>query len=173
MIMEPLAMDSETALSPIQKLKQQLAEEAKDWATPLRENVSVFDKWTVELAPVTSPTPSRRWTQRMLRQGPWDEHLDPWPVSGAKALPMPVKIASPASLGPFFNHLTMISGSRTEWTGIVDSNFTSAAFQISKEPHYGVDMCEWEKGVLYKDGRMDLCKMYAVFRPGLHISRSL
>ncbi len=28
-----------------------------------------------------------------------------------------------------------------------------------QEPFYGVDVAEFEKGILYKDGRMDLCKM--------------
>lgn len=27
------------------------------------------------------------------------------------------------------------------------------------EPYYGVDVAEFEKGILYEDGRMDLCKM--------------
>ncbi|MCJ1251473.1 hypothetical protein MMC30_008706 [Trapelia coarctata] len=157
--MEPLAMETETVLSPIQKLKQKLAEEAKDWATPLRDNVSVFDRWTGGPAPVTSPIPSRKWTQRILHQGHWDEHSDDWPLSGAQALPMPVTIASPDSLEPFFRHLGTIRGNRTEWADVLDADFRSAAFEISKEPYYGVEMCEWEKGVLYKDGRMDLCKM--------------
>lgn len=154
-------MDAEMAISPIQKLKQKLAEEAKDWATPLRDNVSIFDKWTLELTPVTAPPPPRTWTQRMLQQGPWDARLDPWPLSGAQALPMPVKMASLDSLQPFFGRLGTIRGSRTEWTDIVNGNSASDPFEISKEPYYGVKMCEWEKGVLYEDGRMDLCKMYA------------
>jgi len=163
--MKASTTDTETVLSPIQKLKQKLAEEAKDWATPLRDNLSLFDRWTVVPAPVTSTTPGRKWTQRMLQQGPWDDHSDYWPLSGAQALPMPVKIASPDSLEPFFGRLGRIRGTRTEWKDVLDDNLKSAAFEISKEPYYGVEMCEWEKGVLYKDGRMDLCKMCVTLRP--------
>ena len=161
-------MTDTSVLSPIQELKLRVQEQQNGWATPLRENIAVFDKWTAEYQ--TDPGPkSSKWTQRILQQGPWDEGSDPLPLTGASALPMPVKIALPSDLAPFFMHLKTRGGSSTVfsstediWSSIKDGDFVHTGLQVAKEPYYGVEMCELKKGVLYEDGRMDLCKMYLV-----------
>ena len=91
----------------------------------------------------TKPT----WKQRILAQGPWDEVKDPVTLDGVSSLPMPVTISDEESLSSFFNHL-----------GVGGTHDTLDASK-GQEPFYGTDLAEFEKGVLYEDGRMDLCKM--------------
>ena len=87
-----------------------------------------------------------KWANRIKEQGPWDEEHDPLSTDGTAALPMPVKISNAESLEPFFSHLSH------------DGNHQFGSFEAGKEPYYSVDIAEFEKGVLYADGRMDLCK---------------
>lgn len=87
------------------------------------------------------------WKGRVLAQGPWDEANDPLSVAGAPALPMPVTISDEESLAPIFKRL-----------GEDGSHDTLDALR-GREAWYGVDLAEFEKGILYEDGRMDLCKM--------------
>lgn len=94
--------------------------------------------------PKLKPTPK----ERISSQGPWDEVNDPWPLTGAPALPMPVKVSDAETLEPFFRHLSNDGGYEIDEYGK----------EAGEEPYYGVKMGEWEKGVLYEDGRMDLCK---------------
>jgi Ran GTPase-activating protein (RanGAP) involved in mRNA processing and transport len=96
----------------------------------------------------------RNWDKRILKQGPWDPVSDPISLGGAPSLPMPVKVADPETLAPFFEHVSLngtedkTSCARTAEEGV----------EI-KEPYYNVKSLEFEKGVLYSDRRMDLCKM--------------
>jgi hypothetical protein len=94
------------------------------------------------------------WDKRILKQGPWDPISDPWSLDGAPSLPMPVKIANPDTLAPFFDHLSL-NGTEEK------SSSTRAAEEgiEIEEPYYDVKSLEFEKGVLYSDRRMDLCKM--------------
>ena len=85
------------------------------------------------------------WIERIQAQGPWDEVKDPLSLKGAPALPMPVKVSDKDTLGPFFEQLR-IGGTYEDG-------------KAGKEEHYSTEMGEWDKGILYKDGRMDLCKM--------------
>ena len=89
-----------------------------------------------------------KWSNRIKEPGPWDEEHDPLSTDGVRALPMPVKISDAESLEPFFSHLSL------------GGNHQFGSFEAGKEPYYAVDMAEFEKGVLYADGRMDLCKEY-------------
>ncbi|KAK3073706.1 hypothetical protein LTR53_004464 [Teratosphaeriaceae sp. CCFEE 6253] len=105
------------------------------------------------------------WAKRILKQGPWDEVHDAISLKGAPSLPMPVVVSDKASarermliltresLAPFFAHLC--NGGTHEPTS------TSTAHEgiAGIEPFYGVELIEFEKGVLYSDGRVDLCKM--------------
>jgi hypothetical protein len=95
------------------------------------------------------------WRKRISnQQGPWNEVEDPLPLTGAPALPMPVQISNPESLAPFFAHLRNAGTHRpSEKTGPNQKGESGA------EPYYNVELLEFEKGVLYSDGRMDLCKM--------------
>lgn len=93
----------------------------------------------------TSPA---KWTVKISKQGPWNETADPVSLNGAPALPMPVEVAEPATLAPFFAHLS--SGGTHE---------PAPNGETGVEPYENVEMLEFEKGVLYADGRVDLCKM--------------
>ncbi|CAF9918000.1 MAG: hypothetical protein ALECFALPRED_000455 [Alectoria fallacina] len=95
-----------------------------------------------------------------------DEVKDPLPLPGAPALPMLVTISDEESLAAFFNHLS-IGGTHDTLNG-----------SKLQEPYQDVDVAKFEKGILYEDGRMDLCKIYTtaffctrtLIRSELHIS---
>ncbi|KAL9032171.1 MAG: hypothetical protein Q9180_006654, partial [Flavoplaca navasiana] len=70
-------------------------------------------------------------------------------LKGVRALPMPVQVSSESSLSPFFDHLRVGGGYDVDAYG--NGNRT-------EEPYYRTELGEWEKGMLYQDGRMDLCK---------------
>ncbi|KZL80430.1 leucine rich repeat protein [Colletotrichum incanum] len=94
------------------------------------------------------------WASRILAQGPWNRAKLPVALTGTKAIPMPVAVADAADLAPFFHHLEQ--GGTHE----LDENSAGADLEDGKgEPYYGVKGAEFPKGVVYEDGRMDLCKM--------------
>ncbi len=64
---------------------------------------------------------------------------------------MPVEQSDQNSLAPFFAHL------RNGGTHERDQHGDAGASGI--EPYYNTELIELEKGVLYADGRVDLCKM--------------
>ncbi|UKZ49764.1 hypothetical protein TrVGV298_004014 [Trichoderma virens] len=94
------------------------------------------------------------WASRITRQGPWDRFKKPISLDGTKAIPMPVKVAQEAELAPFFEHLSN-NGSH-EIDGIEGA---AELHDGHGEPYYSVRGAEFRKGVVYEDGRMDLCKM--------------
>jgi hypothetical protein len=47
------------------------------------------------------------WKKRLLEQGPWNPISDPVSLDGVSPLPMPVKITSPDTLAPFFEHIAL------------------------------------------------------------------
>jgi hypothetical protein len=61
---------------------------------------------------------------------------------------MPVDISNPESLNGFFSHLSD-NGTHEAIEGAV----------VGVEPHYDTEFLEFEKGVIFADGRIDLCKM--------------
>lgn len=94
------------------------------------------------------------WASRILSQGAWDPAKHPVSLDGVPAIPMPVEIAHEADLAPFLHHLE--SGGTHELHG------HEKGFELDGgrgEPYYGVQGAEFRKGVVYEDGRMDLCKM--------------
>lgn len=94
------------------------------------------------------------WASRITRQGPWDPTKKPVSLAGPRAVPMPVKVAQEEDLAPFFQHLSN-SGSH-EISGV------EGAVELHDghgEPYYSVRGAEFRRGVVYEDGRMDLCKM--------------
>ena len=94
------------------------------------------------------------WIKRIGKQGPWDQFADPLSLEGAPALPMPVEQSDKESLAPFFAHL---AGDGThEPTSAKEGH---GGFTTGAEPYYNTELIEFEKGVLYSDGRIDLCKM--------------
>lgn len=93
------------------------------------------------------------WVPRIVKQGAWNSLMDPVSLNGAPSLPMPVDIAEPESLAPFFQHLALGGNVLKSST-----RFGDEAVNI-EEPYYSVASLEFEKGVVYADRRMDLCKM--------------
>lgn len=92
--------------------------------------------------------------QLVSRQGPWDEANDPLPLSGAASLPMPVEQSDKESLAPFFAHLAA-DGTHEPTSASLNGNTGIPGV----EPYYNTELMEFEKGVIYADGRVDLCKM--------------
>ncbi|EGP83056.1 uncharacterized protein MYCGRDRAFT_97180 [Zymoseptoria tritici IPO323] len=88
-----------------------------------------------------------KWVDRISKQGPWDESIDPPNLSGPPALPMPVEVSDAESLGDFFSHLRNNGTHQAVDNAVVDV-----------EPHHDTELLEFEKGVIYADGRIDLCK---------------
>ncbi|OLN96104.1 Protein NLRC3 [Colletotrichum chlorophyti] len=94
------------------------------------------------------------WSSRILEQGPWDPSKHRISTAGTEAIPMPVAVADAADLAPFFDHL------QRGGTHELDKSSTGSELGGGKgEPYYGVKGAEFRKGVVYEDGRMDLCKM--------------
>jgi NLR family CARD domain-containing protein 3 len=94
------------------------------------------------------------WSSRILSQGAWDPAKLLVSTEGAKALPMPVQVADGEDLAPFFYHLA--DGGTHE----LGADSTGVELDEGKgEPYYHTKAAEFRKGVLYEDGRMDLCKM--------------
>ncbi|GJJ72392.1 hypothetical protein EMPS_04749 [Entomortierella parvispora] len=95
------------------------------------------------------------WVTRIRAQGPWDPEKKPVSTSGVQAIPMPVQIAEEDELTPFFSHL------ESNGSHVLDEESTEGVeLDGGKgEPHYGTKGAEFRKGVVYEDGRMDLCKM--------------
>ncbi len=124
------------SLSPIIRYEEAIVQ--------LRARIKLQRKEAIENATVTHASES--WIRRILDQGPWDQDHDPVSLDGPPALPMPVTISDADSLGAFLEHLKM------------DGGLKQSVGKLLKEPYYGTDMLEFEKGVLYADHRMDLCK---------------
>lgn len=118
----------------------------------LRRLVTLQRKRAIELS--TKRNNLLDWSKRILKQGPWDPVADPVSLTGPPAIPMPVKIAEKDDLTPFFEHLAL--GGTEEASSTVRA--AEDAINI-EEPYYSVSSLEFEKGVLYADRRMDLCKM--------------
>ena len=94
------------------------------------------------------------WSSRIMAQGPWDPVKTPVSLDGCPAIPMPVQVAQEDDLARFFDHLA--AGGNHELNG------DEGGFELdggAGEPYYGVKGAEFKKGVVYEDGRMDLCKM--------------
>ncbi len=98
--------------------------------------------------------PVQKWErvarqEKVARQESQAVELDQLSLTGALAKPMPVKVSEAAQLAPFFKHLKDGGSFRVD----------DAGGRETEEEYYGVQMGEWDKGMLYQDGRMDLCKM--------------
>ncbi|KAH7116163.1 hypothetical protein B0J11DRAFT_539378 [Dendryphion nanum] len=118
----------------------------------LRKYVIQQRKRQIEVA--TRANELQNWGLRIMNQGPWDPIHDPVSLNGAPSLPMPVQIAEPSTLEPFFEHL------RRGGTEDISSSIRAADDAIEMEEEwYGTKSLEFEKGVVYADRRMDLCKM--------------
>ncbi|MCJ1331138.1 hypothetical protein MMC10_007825 [Thelotrema lepadinum] len=107
----------------------------------------------------TTKVRGERWKARILKQGPWDQKCAPKMLSGLPALPMPIQITAPSIFAPFFHHLEC-NGDNTVLPDQAKETFEDASEPVlDKEPYYEVPLIEYDKGVVYADRRMDLCKM--------------
>ena len=68
---------------------------------------------------------------------------------------MPVEQSDKESLAPFFARLR--NGGTHERTAANGDSFGEG--EAGLEPYYNTELIEFQKGVLYADGRIDLCKM--------------
>ncbi|KAG0268625.1 hypothetical protein DFQ27_006263 [Actinomortierella ambigua] len=105
------------------------------------------------------------WTSRIISQGPWNPETKPISLGGVRAIPMPVQVAEKEHLAPFLTHLsqngTHLLGENDD-SNSSKNNDDSEGMELNDgqgEPYYGVKGAEFRKGVIYEDGRMDLCKM--------------
>lgn len=99
----------------------------------------------------STPRWASTWVERVKVAGPWDQQPTPRDLQGAESLPMPVTIATSESLKPCFDHIAR----NGTFQPLPESRFQHSA----KELHYGTPYIEFEKGVIYEDGRVDLCKV--------------
>ena len=109
----------------------------------------VLDQRRTAVAKATERNNKVNWIKRISEQGPWNPTTDPLSLAGAPSLPMPVEQSDKESLTRFFSHLRH-DGTNDQ----IDSNGHPGV-----EPYYNTSLLEFEKGVLYADGRVDLCKM--------------
>ncbi|KAG7091130.1 hypothetical protein E1B28_010184 [Marasmius oreades] len=93
---------------------------------------------------------SKGWRRRIEQLGPWDEINDPLSLEGPSSLSMPVQVGDQEEFAPFFTHLKI---------GGDDNVITGEEAEMKEEPYYRTHMIEFNRGVLYADHRMDLCKM--------------
>jgi Ran GTPase-activating protein (RanGAP) involved in mRNA processing and transport len=140
----PIPDNADSALGSIIKYEKDVVK--------LRRYVILQRKRDIEVA--TQRKEMMNWGKRILKQGPWDPLADPVSLGGAPSLPMPVTIAEPVTLEPFFDHLRL---GGTEQS-LSSARGTEDAIE-AEEPYYGTKTLEFEKGVVYSDRRMDLCKM--------------
>ena len=114
----------------------------------------VIEQRKRQIAESTKRNEEFNWSSRVLKQGAWDSKTDPWSLDGATSLPMPVAVAEPETLVPFFKHLALDGTEAKSSTPLA----MEQAVEI-EEPYYNTPSLEFEKGVLYSDRRLDLCKM--------------
>ena len=83
---------------------------------------------------------------RRLELTPWKgQHIEPLDLNGPAAFPMPVEI--PSSLEPFMPILSFIA-----------TNAAVSTENAEIDPYTKVPMKQMERGIVYADGRLDLCK---------------
>ncbi|KAF9268571.1 RNI-like protein [Marasmius fiardii PR-910] len=110
----------------------------------------IQDQRKADTAAATARRASKDWRKRIITQGPWDEINDPLSLEGSLSLPMPVQVGEKEDFAPFFTHLR-VGG---------DYNIMAGEdAEMKEEPYYNTHMIEFNRGVLYADRRMDLCKM--------------
>ncbi|KAN0098865.1 RNI-like protein [Hyaloscypha variabilis] len=89
-------------------------------------------------------------------QGPWaGQAIDPVDLKGPAAIPMPVEIGKAEDFAPIFGFLAHDSFKDGNFAGF-KPNFD---FLRRNEEYTGnVPLLEFPRGIIYEDGRLDLCK---------------
>lgn len=96
-------------------------------------------------------------------QGPWaGQDVDPVPLTGPQALPMPVQIGEEEHFRDCFHFLAADKDPNDFYPGgssNQDNQAKSFRLQLGKELNWNTPMVEFDRGIVYVDGRLDLCKM--------------
>jgi hypothetical protein len=99
---------------------------------------------------------SKTQARTLKVQGPWaGQELDPVDLKGPDAIPMPVEIGKAEDFAPIFGFLAHESFEDT-----IDNELKpNVHFQKKNEQFTGnVPLLEFPRGIIYEDGRLDLCK---------------
>jgi hypothetical protein len=119
-----------------------------DSLTSLAKSV-VRDKQQARLA-------SKNQVRTLKVQGPWaGQVIDPVDLKGPDAIPMPVEIGKAEDFAPIFGFLA--HGSFED----ASRNGSKPNFQFKKKNEQftgNVPLLEFPRGIIYEDGRLDLCK---------------
>lgn len=130
---------TECSLSQVIKYDRDLATLRRAYEAWQKQVSDEADRLRLERAAAKELT----FISAIKTQGPWDPASDL--VKPLSATPMPVQIAERNTLQPLFEYLA-------------DPTNTAGHGVWGKEPFYGVPLLEFQKGVIYVDGRIDLCK---------------
>lgn len=109
---------------------------------------------------------ARRETERLRleqrrpdkQRGPWDPTTDP--VSLPSGAPMPVQLGTRADFSDCFAFLKADTDGKVK--AVLDMPHPpppALGVAIGEEPLYKSRLLEFNRGVVYEDGRLDLCKM--------------
>ena len=94
----------------------------------------------------------------IMLQGPWKgQELDPLDLNGPKATPMPVKIPGEDAFSGVFKFLSA-NGDPSRLLSSDADDLPNGA-RIGKDLTSGTPFVEFDRGIVYVDGRLDLCKM--------------
>lgn len=91
------------------------------------------------------------------------QEVDPVPLEGPIALPEPVKIGPEEDFKGLFQFLRQNINPKDilspEKQAVSDELASTMGLQPGKESKWNTPMVEFKRGVVYDDGRLDLCKM--------------
>ncbi|EON62828.1 hypothetical protein W97_02053 [Coniosporium apollinis CBS 100218] len=91
-----------------------------------------------------------------LLQGPWaGQELDPVSLEGPLAFPMPVTIPPRKEFEPIFDFLTDDKNVKA----YLDGTLQDPSVHVGKELLWHTPLVQFDRGIIYEDGRLDLCKM--------------
>ena len=93
-------------------------------------------------------------------QGPWaGQEADPVSLAGPPALPMPVQIGKAEHFKDCFNFLASNQDPNDFCPGTSSGKRNAYGLTPGKELIWNTPMVEFDRGVVYVDRRLDLCKM--------------
>jgi NLR family CARD domain-containing protein 3 len=99
---------------------------------------------------------SKNQARTLKVQGPWaGQALDPVDLKGPDAIPMPVEIGTAEDFAPILGFLAHESFEEASRNG------SKSNFQFLKKTEQftgNVPLLEFPRGIIYEDGRLDLCK---------------
>jgi hypothetical protein len=100
--------------------------------------------------------PKNNMGGRLLKiQGPWaGQALDPVDLKGPSAIPMPVEVGPAKAFEPIFSFLAGDESFHDAYASAGIHSTRKSGFELTwKNP-----TLEFDRGIVYEDGRLDLCK---------------